>query len=725
MADNLTTQTASLATIPTSQILAAYEGSFSGQTAFIAPVVLNTVSGSEGSRTFSEISASNPLPISDAAGSITVDATSWPLPTGASTLAEQQTQTTALQLLDNVVRTEDEASAGGHSGVVVLARRTATPANQSGTDGDYEFFQMSAGRVWVSATVDAALPAGDNNIGNVDVVTMPVVSVNDNSGSLTVDNGGTFAVQVDAALPAGGNNIGDVDVLSVVPGTGATSLGKAVDSAAGGTDTGVAPLAVRDDALAALTPVEGDYIPLRVNSTGALWVQIAGGGGAGGTSATDESAYTPTTSAGTPIMGAADETAPDAAAEGTLAIIRSTLNRALHVNLRDAAGAEVAVGGGTQYTEDAAAAADPVGTAPMLVRQDTLSATTVNADGDNIAARAASTGAQYVEVTAGTTKLGDATNGLLVNLGANNDVTASQTGTWNITNVSGTVSLPTGASTLAEQQTQTTALQLLDNVVRTEDEASAGGHSGAVVLARRTDTPANQSGTDGDYEFFQMSAGRIWVSATVDAALPAGDNNIGNVDVVTLPALPAGTNNIGDVDIVSGTITTVTTLTGGGIAHDSADSGNPHKIGAVAKATLEGVTVVATDDRTNLHADLDGTLIIKTAVPLGDLISERVSDTGGTSTAFSTFGAPGAGRRNHITQITVHNAHATTNAYVDIRDGTAGAVLWTIPLPATGGATIHFNPPLRQPTTNTALAYDVSAAVTTIYISVNGFQSGV
>lgn len=34
-------------------------------------------------------------------------------------------------------------------------------------------------------------------------------------------------------------------------------------------------------------------------------------------------------------------------------------------------------------------------------------------------------------------------------------------------------------------------------------------------------------------------------------ALPAGDNNIGNVDVLSLPALPAGSNNIGDVDVVS------------------------------------------------------------------------------------------------------------------------------------------------------------------------------
>ncbi len=35
------------------------------------------------------------------------------------------------------------------------------------------------------------------------------------------------------------------------------------------------------------------------------------------------------------------------------------------------------------------------------------------------------------------------------------------------------------------------------------------------------------------------------------ASIAAGDNNIGNVDVVTLPSLPAGTNNIGDVDVLS------------------------------------------------------------------------------------------------------------------------------------------------------------------------------
>lgn len=46
-------------------------------------------------------------------------------------------------------------------------------------------------------------------------------------------------------------------------------------------------------------------------------------------------------------------------------------------------------------------------------------------------------------------------------------------------------------------------------------------------------------------------------SLTVDGAVsltgsvPAGTNNIGDVDVLSLPSIPAGTNNIGDVDVAS------------------------------------------------------------------------------------------------------------------------------------------------------------------------------
>lgn len=56
-------------------------------------------------------------------------------------------------------------------------------------------------------------------------------------------------------------------------------------------------------------------------------------------------------------------------------------------------------GSGTEYTEDAAAVANPVGGVKMLRRRDTLTAAEVSADGDIIAANATAKGEAYVKDT--------------------------------------------------------------------------------------------------------------------------------------------------------------------------------------------------------------------------------------------------------------------------------------------------------------------------------------
>lgn len=86
--------------------------------------------------------------------------------------------------------------------------------------------------------------------------------------------------------------------------------------------------------------------------------------------------------------------------DGVSAAIKATVfdytnSNPLAVVLRDTNGDYVSVGGGTQYTEDAAAPADPVGTVPALVRKD-VPAATVSADGDIIAQRGTNYGAGYV-----------------------------------------------------------------------------------------------------------------------------------------------------------------------------------------------------------------------------------------------------------------------------------------------------------------------------------------
>lgn len=174
-------------------------------------------------------------------------------------------------------------------------------------------------------------------------------------------------------------------------------------------------------------------------------------------------------------------------------------------------------------------------------------------------------------------------------------------------------------------------------------------------------------------------------------SIPAGSNNIGDVDVLTLPSIPAGSNNIGDVDIaslpnegqqtmansisvaiasdqsnvgVSGTVTSSNTT--GNIAHDSADSGNPVKIGH--RARTSDITAVAQDDRVDSVADSLG----KRVVLLGCLPNNRLQGTANytTTTASDVIAAQGAGIRIVVTGILVTNAHATVSTKVEIRDGT-------------------------------------------------------
>lgn len=172
-----------------------------------------------------------------------------------------------------------------------------------------------------------------------------VVSVDDNGGSITVDNGGTFAVQVSSAIPAGTNNIGDVDVLSVIPGTGATSLGKAEDAAHTTGDTGVMALTVRANTAAATSGTDGDYQPLITDTNGRLHV-IEPSAAASLTALqliddvifTDDAAFTVATSKGAVMMGVATT---DAVNSGDAGAVRMTTSRDLCVVMKDASGNDI------------------------------------------------------------------------------------------------------------------------------------------------------------------------------------------------------------------------------------------------------------------------------------------------------------------------------------------------------------------------------------------------
>lgn len=283
----------------------------------------------------------------------------------------------------------------------------------------------------------------------------------------------------------------------------------------------------------------------------------------------------------------------------------------------------------------------------------------------------------------------------------------------------------------AKLRLMSSQLDAIQTAVQTLDNAIAGNEMQVDVLTMPS-TAVTNVGTFAT-QVTSIAAGTNNIGDVDIASIAAGDNNIGNVDVVTLPALPAGNNNIGDVDIASGTLTTVTTvttvstLTGGGVAHDAVDSGNPIKVGLKAETSPKGITLVADGDRTDAYADADGFQFVRLNTSGADAISESVSNTDGASTAFTNFSAV-ASTKNYITAYTAFRTDAGTSmAYIDLRDGTAGSVLWRIPLPPTGGACSppYNGPCLFKTSANTALAFDVSSALSTVYLSVSGYQSKV
>jgi hypothetical protein len=260
---------------------------------------------------------------------------------------------------------------------------------------------------------------------------------------------------------------------------------------------------------------------------------------------------------------------------------------------------------------------------------------------------------------------------LIVDLGSNNDVTvtsgtvaATQSGTWNITNA-GTFATQIDGAAL-------TALQLIDDAV---------------------------AGTG--FNISQMNG----------TAVTMGNGASGTgVQRVTLANDSTG---------VLATVSTVTTLTGSGIAHDSADSGNPHKLGAKAETALSGITLVADGDRTDLYAGVDGVLITRPHCNLEDISTGNASNTDGTST--QVIAAAGAGVKTYLLAFTVTNTSAT-DTYCEIKDGTTAKM--TVSVPATGGVTVNLPIPIPG-TANTAWNFDMGAAVTTAYCSMVGFKSKV
>jgi hypothetical protein len=465
------------------------------------------------------------LSIDDNGAAITVDGTVTANlgATDTAALAAIETAVEGTLTVDSELTTADlDTGAGTDTRAVVGLAGAASGGAQlipgSSTDG----LLVNLGTnndVTVSGVATAANQT--TVIGHLDGVEGLLTTIDGDTGTIAGAVAGTeMQVDVVGALPAGNNNIGDVDVASVVPGTAATSLGKAEDAAHSSGDTGVMSLAVRLDSAASFADTDGDYAPLQLDSAGAL--RVTGGGG--GTEYVVDAAApaAPTGSAG--LMERDDALSALTEIEGDWTNMRANANGALWVK-HD----------GT-VTVDGSGVTQPVsGTVTAnLSATDNAVLDAIEVDTTTIAGAVAGTEMQ-VDVVA-----------------------ALPAGNNNIGDVDVASVVPGTAAT---------------SLGKAEDAAHTTGDTGVAILGVRRDTAASGADTDGDYATLNLdSTGRLWTRdplaitelTSIKTAVETLDNTVAGtelqVDVVA--ALPAGTNaigklaansgvDIGDVDVTS------------------------------------------------------------------------------------------------------------------------------------------------------------------------------
>lgn len=170
--------------------------------------------------------------------------------------------------------------------------------------------------------------------------------------------------------------------------------------------------------------------------------------------------------------------------------------------------------------------------------------------------------------------------------------------------------------------------------------------------------------------------------------LPARIGVVGGYDGANVRAIKTSAAGILQVDVLSN----VTSGVVGNVAHDSADSGNPIKMGARTRAS--DITPVNENDRADIFATLLGKLLVHPyALPAnfvkGSANSALTADT-------EVIAAPGSGLRLYITTLIVTNTHASQGTKVQIKSGTTATGYPRIQASSGGGgAALTLPTPLR------------------------------
>lgn len=184
--------------------------------------------------------------------------------------------------------------------------------------------------------------------------------------------------------------------------------------------------------------------------------------------------------------------------------------------------------------------ADPTMTGSAICKLSTTngSTTTLDSTNDYLYTRSNTRDGAGVDITSTTDGAKQALDIHVANTAAIS-VSAAQSGTWNITNVSGTISLPTGASTSANQTTELTRIGDVTETAPATDIASSGLNGRLQRVAQRiTSLIALIPASLGQKA---MSASLAVTVASDQSAIPASQSGTWNITNVSgTVSLPTG-----------------------------------------------------------------------------------------------------------------------------------------------------------------------------------------
>jgi hypothetical protein len=283
-------------------------------------------------------------------------------------------------------------------------------------------------------------------------------------------------------------------------------------------------------------------------------------------------------------------------------------------------------------------------------------------------------------------------------------IPVTQSGTWNITNITGTISLPTGAATSANQTTEITSLQLIDNPVGSVGAGTAGTSS---FLAGGVFNTALPSLSNGQQAALQLdTSGRLITVATVTFPY---DQNYGTVGATTLrtasqignatgaATFGAGATSAQTLRVAANTYdgsgNAITSSTNGTSGNQSLHVGTPDTpTASTALGALSAAVSVALAGQSSVGLQLAaGTLI-------GTLVVECSLDGGATYPGIGTFYDPSNSTTATSIVFSAANGAKTVSilaiggsSHVRVRvsaytSGTANAILRASQIQAAAGA---------------------------------------